>query len=153
MSKENEVVAGAKKLAEKVANYKLLAREALRMELITPRLSKIANVEVTIAATTKCKEEIEHEILVENYEISKLDTDHPDYLLFKEEKESLVKDYTEEVASHVKTLEDLATLIVDQKEGIAKIESGEVKVSIDALNDLVSKMIEQDAMNAVATVA
>jgi hypothetical protein len=143
-------MSNTKKLAEKVADYKLVARESLRMELITPRLSKIANIEVTVAATQKCKEEIEHEILVENYEISKLDTDHPDYLLFKEEKEAAVKDYTAEVESHVKALETLAKDIADQKEAIAKIESGEVKVSMDALNDLVSKMIEQDALNAVA---
>jgi chromosome segregation ATPase len=139
-------------LKEKVANYKLLAREALRMELITPRLSKIANLEVEVKSVEECKADLEHEILVENYEISKLDTDHPDYKDFKTEKEEVVKQYTEEVATHVKGLEELAKQIAEQKDGIAKIESGEVKVSLDALNDLVSKMIEQDALNAVATV-
>ena len=139
-------------LKEKVANYKLLAREALRMELITPRLSKIANLEVSVKSVEECKANLEHEILVENYEISKLDTEHPDYKDFKAEKEEAVKSYTEEVAVHVKGLEELAKEIADQKDGIAKIESGEVKVSLDALNDLVSKMIEQDALNAVGKV-
>jgi len=148
MSTENKEV--STKLTDKVAEYKLIARESLRMDLITPRLSKIANVEVTIDSTKKCKEEIEHEILVENYEISKLDTDHPDYLLFKEEKEETVKAYTEEVENHDKAIKELEDVIAEQKEGIAKIESGETKVSMEALNDLVSKMIEQDALNAIA---
>jgi len=146
-TKENAIA-----LNEKVANYKLLAREALRMELITPRLSKIANLEVSIKSVMDCKAAIEHEILVENYEISKLDTEHPDYLEMKKEKEEAIIAYNEEVTLHTEGLKELEEVMKEQKEGIAKIESGETKVSIEALNELVSKMIEQSALNAVAEV-
>ncbi len=139
-------------LKEKVANYKLLARESLRMDLINPRLSKVANLEADVKSVTDCKTELEHDVIVENYEIGKLDTEHPNYDKTKATKEEEVKSLTIEIAAHVKSLEDLAKEIADQKDAIAKIESGETKVSLEALNDLVTKMIEQDALNSVATV-
>ena len=139
-------------LKEKVANYKLLAREALRMDLITPRLSKISDLEAKVVSVTACKAEYEHDIVVTNYEISKLDTDHPDYTKTKEGMEAEVKELTEEIKKHDEVLVEIAKEIADQKDGIAKIESGEVKVSLEALNDLVAKMTEQDALNAASKV-
>lgn len=133
-------------LESKVANYKLIARESLRMELISPRLSRITCLENSIEDVKKIITEKEHEVKVENYEITKLDTDHPNYDKKKEFKENRVKEYTESIERNNKQIEEIEKDIAEQKEGIAKIENGETKVSVDSLNCLVDRMIEQDAL-------
>ena len=136
-------------LTAKVEKYKVIARETLRMALITPRLTKIASLEAKIACINTHIADYDHVILVENYEISKLDTEHPDYEAYKKEKTERVTRYTEGTAELQKDVEDVNKLIAEQKEGIAKIESGETKVSIDELNALVAEMVKQDALNQV----
>lgn len=142
-----EVTKAPLTLAEKVAKYKLIARESLRMQLISARLTRIANLEEQAKATTKCKENIEHWILVDKYELSKLDTEHPDYEAHKKDKEESIKYNEDKLTAHDKELEDIQKLITEQQEGIAKIESGETKVSLEALNALVDEMLTQDALN------
>ena len=137
-------------LQTKVAKYKLIAREALRMELINPRLARIANIEGQIAATKKCQDELSHSILVINYELGKLDTEHPDFEETKKAMADDVVELTEGVKEHDKAIEDLNKLIDEQNEGIAKIESGETKVCLESLNELVNSMITKDALNQVA---
>lgn len=136
-------------LEQKVANYKVVARDALRMELISPRLSKITAIENEIKSVNECKANYEHEVLVQSYEISKLDKDHPDYEATKKNKEEIVVDCTASIKEHSDRVIDLEKEIAEQKEGIAKIESGETKVCLEDLNALVAQMIEQDALNQV----
>ena len=133
-------------LETKVAEYKVIARNSLRMNLIAPRLSRVAAYETEIKATRDCQKELEHEIKVENYEISKLDKEHPNYEKTKTDKEAVVKDLTESVANHAKAIVEIEKQIEEENEGITKIENGETKVSIDALNDLVSEMVRQNAV-------
>lgn len=151
MSKENENAKGS--LAEKVAAYKLIARDSLRMALISPRLSKVASLEDTLKSLAETKAEVDHEILVENYEISKLDTAHPNYDKTKARKEETVKNYTTELEGLAKRVEETNKAIEEQKEAISKIEKGETKVSLDALNDLVDEMIRKDAVSKVGDCA
>ena len=132
-------------LTNKVNNFKVIARNALRMELISPRLSKIADIEASIKELNDCKTRLEHELKVEIYEKSKLDTAHPDYETNKKLADETIEILTKEIEEHTKFAEETAKEIIEQKEGIAKIEAGETKVSLEALNDLVSKMIKQDA--------
>jgi len=137
---------------EKVAKYKLIARDALRMDLIKNRQTKIADIEAKIKDTTDCKADYELDLKTENYEISKLDTAHPKYDKMKAVKEETVKILTETIKEHDEALVKLEEEKKEQVDAITKIEAGETKVSIDALNDLVSKMIEQDALNGVSRV-
>lgn len=140
-----------KSLTEKVAAYKLIARESLRMALISPRLSRISSYEEDLASKAEIKKELEHEIAVINYETLKLDTEHPNYEKNKTRKDESLKSYTESLENLDKNVEEVNKLITEQKEAIAKIESGETKVSKDALNDLVEAMISKDALNQVST--
>lgn len=140
-------------LSVKVAAFKLIARDALRMNLITPRLSRISGLENDIKELNDQKTKVEHFIVVENYELSKLDTAHPDYADNKKSKEESVKILTEESAAITKHIEDTNKVMTEEKDGIAKIESGETKVSLDALNEMVERLVKQDALNQVATVA
>jgi chromosome segregation ATPase len=151
MSNENEnTTKKGAALTEKVAKYKLIARDSLRMALISPRLSRIAGLEDTLASLAKTKTEVDHEILVENYEISKLDTNHPNYEKTKTRKEETVKNFTSELESLAKQVEEVNKSITEQKEAITKIENGETKVSLDALNDLVDEMLRNDAVTKVS---
>lgn len=141
----------ASTLEEKVAAYKLIARDSLRMGLISPRLSKITRYENELLDIAEDRKNLEHLIKVETYEISKLDTEHPNYEDRKKTKEDYLKGMTERLPSYDKQVEDVNKLITEQKEGIAKIESGETKVSADALADLVDAMISKAALNGVAS--
>lgn len=134
-------------LTTKVSNYKLIAREALRMELINPRLTKISILKNNIAEYNECKNKANHNIKVQKYELSKLDQEHPNYDKNKTFKEETLKDLEEQVKHYDEHILDIEKEILEQKEKITKIENGETKVSIDDLNCLVDKMIRQDALN------
>jgi chromosome segregation ATPase len=136
-------------LTGKVEKFKLIARDALRMNLITPRLSAVSRLEKSVADVAKATAEVNHEIEVLNYDISKLDVNHPDYADKKSGKEDRVKSLSELLTDNAKETADLTKEIANEKDGIAKIEAGETKVSLDELNALVAKLIEADALSQV----
>lgn len=136
-------------LEQKITSYKIIARDTLRMNLISPRLSTITSLENDIKTNDEHIAEIDHNIKVETYEISKLDTDHPNYDKKKVHKEEKIKSLTESKDSITKANTEINKEITKQKEAIAKIESGETKVSLEDLNCLVEKMTKQDAINQV----
>lgn len=136
-------------LDTKVAAMKIIARDALRMKLISPRLSTISNLENEIKEINKAKDIINHEILVTSYEISKLDTGHPNYDKTKTAKEEKLKVYTEALGDNDKEITEIQKEIDEQKAGIAKINNGETLVSKDELNALVETLIIQDAKNQI----
>lgn len=137
---------------EKVAKFKVIARDALRSELVSSRLSRIASIETEIKNVEEYKKEKELDLTTEKYEISKLDTEHPKYDKEKAYKEETVTHLTKSVEDQVEVLKKLEDDKKEQTEAITKIETGETKVSLERLNDLVQDMIKQDALNAVATV-
>ncbi|MFA7301783.1 MAG: hypothetical protein WC069_05755 [Candidatus Shapirobacteria bacterium] len=139
----NETIATP--LADKVATFKLIARNALRLKLISPRLAKISRLETDIATLVKSGKEVEKFISVEEYEISKLDTEHPNYETKKAIKEAEIKDLKVTLEDYAKEVEVINKAIVEQRDGIIKIETGETKVSLDALNELVDVLINEDA--------
>jgi len=136
-------------LETKVEAYKLIARDSLRMNLISAHLTHVGVLEGEIKDSEETKARNEHEIKVENYEISKLDVDHPNFDKRKESKEETVKHLTERSVRFDKEIFDLTNAVAEQKAAIAKIESGETKVSLENLNCLVEKMVKQDALNQV----
>ena len=133
-------------LSDKVAAFKLIARDALRMNLIVPRLSNISNLEGDVKSVNESIASHQKTVDVETYEISKLDADHPNYEAKKKVKEDKIKDLTEVIANYNKEIVELNKAIQEQKDGIAKIEAGEVKVSLSDLNELVATMIRQSAI-------
>ena len=137
-------------LTAKVENFKIIARNALRMELISPRLSKVTDYENNINDIKKSIEANDHSILVEDYEIITLDNKHPDYKQRKEAKEAKIKVLNESKEFYSKEVVELEKAIADQKVSILKIETGETKVCLESLNDLVTKMIKQDAYKQIA---
>ena len=138
-------------LENKVAAFKLIARNSLRMNLINPRLTRIAFIEGDIKNYQDEKETTNHEIKVEEYEITKLDKDHPNYETRLKSKEDRLEILKLHIERSDKAIEGLEKDMDEQKKGIAMIESGETKVCLDDLNCLVDKMIKQDALNQVVT--
>jgi len=136
-------------LETKVADFKIIARNALRMKLISPRLSNIAEIEASIKDTNDCKARLEHDLKVAEYEKSKLDTAHPNFEVDNKAADEFIVDIKKAIEDHTKTAEEVATQIDEQKKKIAMIEAGETKVSLEDLNDLVEKMIKQDAYNQI----
>jgi 5-bromo-4-chloroindolyl phosphate hydrolysis protein len=136
-------------LTEKVEKFKFIARNALRMKLINPRLTNIANLEKVINNKIKENTEKEKEIKVMEYEITKLDTNHPRYQERKEITEKDIKFLKDNIEDEKKYITEIEKLITEQKEGIQKIETGETKVSLDDLNDLTNLLIKEDAKNQV----
>jgi chromosome segregation ATPase len=151
MTQENKAVEkGAATLIEKVASFKVIAREALRMELVAPRLSKIASLEAEIKGRNEEIKSYDHRIAVNTYENSKLDTNHPDYEDNKKEKEAALEYLAKIKEETTKEINEIKKEIEEQNDSINKIASGETKVSIDSLNELVSKMIRQSALDQVS---
>ena len=95
---------------------------------------------------------LEKGIEVIKYEVTKLDTEHPNFDKRKEKKEANLKNLTTLVEDKKKYITEVEKELTEQKEAIKKIETGETKVNLEDLNCLVEKMIKQDALNAVATV-
>ena len=139
-------------LENKVATYKLIARDALRMELINPRLSKVASLETELKETNDHIAELEFEVKVETYELSKLDTEHPNYDKRKTRKDETIKSLTTHIEEVKKGIVEIEKQIAEEKAEIAKIESGKTKVCLESLNCLVDKMITQYAKDQVPTV-
>ena len=133
-------------LTDKVNAFKNIARNALRMELISPRLTKISSLEGDLAFTNKVIADVNHDIVVENYEISVLDQNHPDYEDHKKAKEANVKADQDELVELAKSVEEINKAIAEQKDGIQKIETGETKVSLDRLNETVDKLVSSFAI-------
>jgi hypothetical protein len=99
-----------------------------------------------------CQKANEHTILVENYEIGKMDKEHPDYEEDKKAKEEEAKYAQERVDECLKDIVEVQKALTEQKDGIAKIESGETKVSLEDLNEMVDKLAREDAYAQVKTV-
>lgn len=144
-----ETNASTTTLEAKVTAFKVIARDSLRMNLISPRLSAIASLEGNIKDVEAYIADEAHTIKVHAYELSKMDVNHPDYASDKTEIETCIKNHEDKVAKLEESIVEINKLIAEQKEGIAKIESGDTKVSLDKLNDLVSKMIEKAALSQV----
>ena len=136
-------------LTEKVNKIKVIARDYLRMKLISPRLTKIASYEADLAANAKEVDAVNHEILVENYEIGVLDQNHPDYAETKADKEKVVANDQDTLKALAEDAANTKKAIDEQKAGIADIESGKTKVSLDELNEMVEKLIATEVREEV----
>jgi len=141
-------------LTEKVKAIKLIARDALRMELISPRLAKINRLGNEIKQTMEYIKTEEKNIAIAKYKIARLarlDEGHPNFDNLKKYQEDIIEYYTKVIGNHNKNIEDANKAITEEKEGIAKIETGETKVSIFRLDETVNKLILQEAKNEVQT--
>ena len=133
-----------------VAKVKELARTALRGQLISARLAKIAGLNGEVTTVNGYIADQNKEIARANYALSMVDAANPDAADLTKEANDRV---TAANASIKKFQDDLANLqksIDEQNAGIAAIESGATKVSAEELACLVDKMLVAQAKEAAA---
>ena len=139
-------------LTEKVKALKLIARNALRMELISPRLATISHLEKDIKANQEDEKAMQKRIDIAYYKITRLtrlDSEHPDLENLKKNQENNIDEDKKVIESINKETETLNKLIVNEKEAIAKIEAGETLINAEDLADMVNKLILQDAKTTI----
>ena len=141
-------------LTEKVKAIKLIARDALRMELISPKLAEINKLEHETKQRIEYIKAEEKKIAIANYKITRLtrlDAGHPDFDNLKKFQEEVIEYSAKAIENLNKAIEDTNKTIADEKEAISKIETGETKVSFFHLDETVNKLILQEAKNEVQT--
>ena len=136
-------------LESKVADYKLIARQTLRMELISPRLTKIAELESEKKGYEDEVNNYNHRVVVEKYEKSVADKDQPDFKENQEQSDDSLAWLAKEIELANTGVTETQKAIDEQKKSLTAIETGETKVCLDRLNQLVDQMIEQDALASV----
>jgi hypothetical protein len=136
-------------LQVRVEALKIIARNALRMNLISPRLSETARKQSQIDEVNKYVNDLNHQVKVQTYEISKLDIDHPDYADKKANKEKKITEINTTIKEQNELVTNLQKDIEEQNKAIAMIESGETKVSLEDLNTLVERLVREDAFKQV----
>lgn len=119
-----------------VAAVKDIARDNLRMGLISKRQTKINTLNAKIA-DFNADIDAENKIIAQaNYDLSIVDDKNPSAADIKTELKDSIKDANEVIKSIKEAIEDVKKEIAEQEAGIKKIESGETKVSLDELNAL-----------------
>ena len=148
-TKNTEVTEAELVLTPQIDKIKLIARDALRMELISPRLTKISVLEAAIKEAKEYQELVKKDIEVIEYEFTKEDTNHPRYNEkdSTENKEIRIKNKNEMLEEYSALIKGYEEKIENQREGIRKIEAGKTLVSSAELSDLVEILIEQDSKN------
>lgn len=139
-------------IKNRVEKFKKIAREALRAELISPRLTKIAKYENQIEGIEDTIEKIKHRIKTHEYEITKLDTEHPNYTNRKTDLEDSIKYNKKDIEIWEKEIKNIENEIEEQKQGIARIETGKTKVSLEKLNAFTEDLIIENARKKASSI-
>jgi hypothetical protein len=135
-------------LSQKVAKFRELARDILRMNEINELLSQITQWNIQISKVNKLADEAKLELKRAEYKLSKLDALDPDFDQKSKRASKEVSEREEEADAAEKqankTAENANKSIEDLKLEITKWESGENKVSLDSLEELSNKLILND---------
>lgn len=153
-------------LASVATTIKKIARDRLRLDLISARQSKVASIEKEVAdyeAFLKTEEAaLTKEVARKEYGVAKLDKENPDYT-------ALLEHATDRLTDAKTALNDFITItlakdapvareefkkaLAEQNEGIAKIESGETKVCAERLAETADMLFKEIAKESAKTVA
>lgn len=142
-----------------VSALKLVARDNLRMKLISRKLTQVSNLEQEVTAVkdslkayTERATAITKSLARVAYKLSKVEDANPDAVEMRkdlaEDTKMLerdlarnVKDEAEAKVAVAETVTKLEEAIKDQNDKIALIEKGETKVSLDELNELTDTLL------------
>lgn len=141
-------------LTEKVKNLKLIARNALRMELISPILAEINRLERGVKEIDGYIATELKKVAVAEYKITRLerlDAEHPDFDNLKKTQEENIEYFKKNLENLTKETEMYTKRIEDERTAITKIETGETLVSTNRLEEIVDRLILQDAKNDIVS--
>jgi len=136
-------------LKDKVTELKLVARDSLRMELISNRLTKIADLKSQMKYSDEHTDRLNKELKTHEYELETLDSKHPKYEDRKEHHKYEIEFFKETLEKEEKEKATIQEKLDKELEGVILIETGKTKVSLEHLNEYVSELIREQAKNRV----
>ena len=136
-------------LSEKVKHLKTIAENAIRMKMLLSYLSNIEYVKETIELQTKAKAADQLAIDSATYDLTKLDTNHPNIINMKVQAEKDLELLKVDILQYDAEFVLLAQLIKGQEDGASDIENGKTKVNPTEVETLTKELIKKDAHNQV----
>lgn len=137
-------------LKEKVQSFRNAARNILRLKMIANRFTSRFEVRKAKNNAEAELDAIKLEIATCNYEIAKLDNEHPKYAQKKEKLDESVKGLTEAAETVAKEIDAYDKSLAEIDEEISNIEKGEAKVNIESVDALVKEMIANMTVSTAA---
>ncbi len=134
-----------KPLNENVKDLKLIARDALRKNLISPILASISSLKASIVKRQEDVKEYKKDILRSNYRASKIEDANPDADDLRKEEVDCVKGSEEQIKNAEEGVKSLEKDIESAEGEIKDIESGKTKVSAEDLEAYVAKLVLEAA--------
>jgi|ETNvirnome_2_300_1030623.scaffolds.fasta_scaffold01719_9 chromosome segregation ATPase len=148
----DEVVdhSGHRDLTDQVTKFKIIARDSLRMILISTRLTTRSQIESIIKSIKEQITRTNKRIKVNTYELDKEDTNHPEFENTKKNYEASTKRYKKDIENYEKELKEEEKALEENEKGITAIEKGETKVNSEALAKLVADMATGHALDQIS---
>ena len=136
----------ADSLRNMVQTFRDKAKMILQAEMISNKLQELFNAKASVTETEKSIKNCEKTLEVINYDIKKLDKDHPYYDSRLETKEEMIKNAETDIKYYKESLERCVKCVTEINESITKIEAGEVKVSIERVKLYTDEMIAAEKL-------
>lgn len=128
---------------------KNIARDGLRMELVSKTQTKLAEVVSAIQEIKTTIMSFQKDIARANFAIDQLVEADPDFEEKKKEEGADIECLNKEIKNAEETIVELEKAKTEIEEKITKIEAGEIKVSLEKLNEMTSVLIKE-VMSATA---
>jgi len=126
-----------------VAKLKEIARDGLRMELVSKRQTEVAAFEANIKSHQENIQELRKDIERANFQITQLVDADPDFADKKKAYEDQIVEIEADIKTATECLDEVKKQKTEVEENITKIEAGEVKVNLERLNDRTAQLITE----------
>lgn len=128
-------------MRSKVESARSQAREILRAQRINSLLQDLFHDTQCLNETTKDLDTATKRLKGYEYDLTKLDTDHPLYEDRKKDLELRIVDTNTDITNVTKRLESCQKVVDATNARIAKVETGETLISIDAIKELTDELL------------
>jgi len=139
-----------------VEKLKIIARDGLRMNMVSRVQTQISDIEKNINEHTENVMNLKKDIARENFAETQLVEADPDFAEKKEYIKKGVEMIEKLIVSENEKIQKLNELKDEKVKKIESIQNGEIKVSIDELNEktneLINEITKSTAVKAVESV-
>ncbi len=139
-----------------VEKLKIIARDGLRMNMVSRVQTQISDIEKNINEHTENVMNLKKNIARENFAETQLVEADPDFAEKKEDIKKEVEMIEKLIVSENETIQKFNELKDEKVKKIESIQNGEIKVSIDELNEktneLINEITKSTAVKAVESV-
>lgn len=139
-----------------VEKLKIIARDGLRMNMVSRVQTQISDIEKHINEHTENVMNLKKNIARENFAETQLVEADPDFAEKKEDIKKEIEMIEKLIVSENETIQKFNELKDEKVKKIESIQNGEIKVSIDELNEktneLINEITKSTAVKAVESV-